>query len=170
MNMLFAVTIADIPLDMKKDDYRDILQCEFEARRARNAFYSLRSFARDLELPPSSLSEVLNRKKGLSLKAAQRILGKLQLDEEEQKTFLLSVGANHSRSKSEKNSAQKKLKEHLSQLPSDSPKTFTIVGWVTEAVLKLSSRNREKLDPDTLATKLGVSKTLQFSTSINIKR
>lgn len=47
-------------------DYRRVLQSEFDHRRRNNPAYSLRSFARDLDLSPSRLSEVLNGKGDLS--------------------------------------------------------------------------------------------------------
>lgn len=54
-------------------NYRFFLKRELNARKARNAAYSLRSFARDLEMPSSKLSEVLNSKCGLSQKSAEKL-------------------------------------------------------------------------------------------------
>ncbi len=47
-------------------DYRRMLKGEFDHRRRNNPAYSLRSYARDLYLSPSRLSEVLNGKGDLS--------------------------------------------------------------------------------------------------------
>jgi len=41
----------------------DVLQEEFEARKARNSRYSLRAFARDLRIDPSNLSKLLAGKR-----------------------------------------------------------------------------------------------------------
>lgn len=139
-------------------DYRDFLLREFDKRRARNAFYSLRAYARDLELSPSRLSEVLNRKKGLSMAVAQDVSRKLGLDAITEKTFVLSVQANHARSKAEKKNASQLLEQHLKAKKESPLKTETIVNWVTEAILKMSQRRGESIEVDVLAKKLSVPK------------
>ena len=47
-----------------------ILNEKFKERVQANSAYSLRSFARDLKVSPSTLSEIFNQKKGLSQKLA----------------------------------------------------------------------------------------------------
>ena len=59
--------------------YQDILKAELEKRQRANARYSLRAFARDLGVSPSNLSEILQRKAGLSRIKAQEIAKKLNL-------------------------------------------------------------------------------------------
>jgi transcriptional regulator with XRE-family HTH domain len=46
--------------------FRIILQAELERRRAANARYSLRSFARDLDIDHSTLSQILRGKRRLT--------------------------------------------------------------------------------------------------------
>jgi uncharacterized protein (TIGR02147 family) len=48
---------------MKGMDLIDILNIEFESRRAKNPKYSLRAFARDLEVQPATMSHFLKRKR-----------------------------------------------------------------------------------------------------------
>lgn len=48
---------------MKVDPLVDILIKEFGRKKSRNKYYSLRSFSRDLEIDPSNLCKILNRKK-----------------------------------------------------------------------------------------------------------
>ncbi len=67
------------------------LKREFERRRKKNPQYSLRAYARSLELDPSALCRILAEKQPLSLKAAKRIQGKLNLSSDELHQFLLSV-------------------------------------------------------------------------------
>lgn len=56
-----------------------ILSKEFETRKSKNKNYSLRAFARLLELDPSSLSKILKGQRIPSLKAATKISQKLAL-------------------------------------------------------------------------------------------
>lgn len=68
--------------------YREIIRSEFEKRRSKNPSYSLRAFARDLHVPVSRLSEVLNGKGGVSLKRGWALAEKLNLDESQKDVFL----------------------------------------------------------------------------------
>ncbi len=54
-------------------NYRDYLRRELEQRVQQDPRYSLNRFARDLDLAPSRLSEVLSGKQGLSRAIAERI-------------------------------------------------------------------------------------------------
>ena len=92
-----------------KFNYIDILNEQLEVRSAKNGNYSLRAFARDLELSPSRLSQILNKKKGLSEKAAEVIALKLGLNARERDYFVLSAKAQHSRSLKDKASATQDL-------------------------------------------------------------
>lgn len=86
----------------KNIEYREILSREFQKRRERNANYSLRSFARDLDLAPSRLSEILNYKQGLSQEKAKEVCQALPISNYEKEVFLLSVQASHARRKLDK--------------------------------------------------------------------
>jgi transcriptional regulator with XRE-family HTH domain len=59
---------------------RDYLAQELLRRKERNPSYSLRSFARDLRLSPSCVSEILNNKRSPSPKNVRKIAEKLALD------------------------------------------------------------------------------------------
>lgn len=102
-----------------KFNYIDILNEQLEARSARNSSYSLRAFARDLEINPSRLSQILSKKKGLSEKGAIDLAFKLGLNERENEYFILSAKAQHARSTKAKKEASKSLSEKLS--PTSSP-------------------------------------------------
>ncbi|HXH30051.1 MAG TPA: TIGR02147 family protein [Bacteriovoracaceae bacterium] len=64
-------------------DYRQIIKTEYDYRKERNPLYSLRSFARDLNLSPSRLSEVLNNKGDLSSQSIMDIGARLGIAREE---------------------------------------------------------------------------------------
>lgn len=89
--------------------YTDILKEEFTSRSQRNSRYSLRSFARDLEISPSRLSEIISEKGGLSEKMAKKICEKLELSVNETETFLALVNSKHARSAKVKKAAKEYL-------------------------------------------------------------
>lgn len=65
------------------DNYRLLLKSDFFARTSINESYSLRSYARDLGVSFSYLSEVLNDKKDFSSKKGREVFTKLGLNEDE---------------------------------------------------------------------------------------
>lgn len=69
----------------------EILEAELLKRQSKNKSYSVRAFCRDLQIDPSYLSKVLNKEAALSLKSANKIALKLELDEEARKIFLLAT-------------------------------------------------------------------------------
>lgn len=143
---------------MKQNHYVELLGREYEKRRSKNSHYSLRSFARDIEIPPSLLSEVFNEKKGISLETAKAIISKLNFSDYEKKLFSLSVRAKHSRSKLEKTRANRELKEFLATKNREPLYTETYVDWVTSAVLKLSQVPGEIEDDLKVSKRLSVPK------------
>ena len=142
---------------MKYENYRHYIQGEFENRRLRNPSYSLRAFARDLAVSPSRLSEAINGKRGISNELAQKIITALNLEGIDEDIFLLSVEAEHSRSKKIKLFAQSKLKQTLASSEAIA-KTFTIVDWVADALLKMNDRESILTNTDRASENLGVPK------------
>lgn len=67
-------------------------------RQRRNDRYSLRAFARSLDLSPAMLTGVLSKRKGLSLQSASNIAEKLKLNDIDASYFCDLVVATHSRS------------------------------------------------------------------------
>lgn len=156
---------------MKLENYRHYIQSEFETRRIRNPHYSLRAYARDLNVSPSRISEALSGKRGISADLAQKLIKSLGLKGIDAEIFLLSVEAEHSRSKKHKAQAQAKLKETLASVPEIPPKTFTIVDWITDALLKMNEREPVINHAERAADQLGVpqfmvTKSLRFLTRL----
>lgn len=60
---------------------KTILRQALEERMRRNSVYSMRSFARDLMMAPSTLSEVMSGKKKLSLKKTNELIELLKIPE-----------------------------------------------------------------------------------------
>lgn len=78
---------------MKTAFYRQVLKTHLAERCERNAGYSLRAFARALDIDPAALSKVLSGKTVPSSTITQKILDRLDLDAAEQAQFLNSVAA-----------------------------------------------------------------------------
>ena len=71
--------------------YSEMIKQEFQTRALKNTSYSLRAYARDLGLTSGNLSDVLNKKIGLSLTKANQVALKLNFSPEDQKLFLKLV-------------------------------------------------------------------------------
>lgn len=92
------------------EEYLRILRTEFEQRKLKNKRYSLRAFSKFLGLNHATLSQVMSKQKGLSLKMAIKITHRLGLDSIEKNKFLTSVTKCFSRSPSRRQEAEEKLK------------------------------------------------------------
>ena len=136
--------------------YQTVLRDELEYRKSRNPGYSLRAFARDLSMAPSSLTEVLGGAKGISLPKARKLARKLGLREDLREIFVLSARAQHARAAVDRETAVKQLAVLAERDRPTVPRTRTVVGWVSEAVLKLSERRGTDLEPTSLADRLQV--------------
>lgn len=87
--------------------YPRILHHEFTKRVEKNPRYSLRAFAKFLEISPARLSNVLSGKKGLSEGAARGIATILGFDQEQSDFFCALVNSTHARSKAVREEYQK---------------------------------------------------------------
>lgn len=96
-------------------DYREALKAELERRVSRNSRYTLRSFARDLQISVSSLSLILSKKQGLSLKSAFAIARSLKLEKTEHDIFIESIKSQHARAPKDRIGANEKLKSLLNK-------------------------------------------------------
>jgi plasmid maintenance system antidote protein VapI len=71
--------------------YRQLLRAELSNRQKINARFSLRAFARFLQVDPGFLSRILNGQRKLSYEMACTIVQMLQLQENEKTAFLNSL-------------------------------------------------------------------------------
>jgi uncharacterized protein (TIGR02147 family) len=81
---------------LQSQDYRSSLVQELKNRIEKNSNYSLRAFARDIDLSASYLSQLINGQKCLSPRKATAVLKKLKWPYEKEKRFLSSVLYEHS--------------------------------------------------------------------------
>lgn len=123
--------------------FRLWLQKQFTERCKKNARYSLRAFAKNLELDASTLSQVLSGKRRLSKKGIQNICDKLSVSPKELQLFGLI--------ENKKNEAE----ENYLQVSID---TFAIISeWYHYAILELTYVSGFKADPKWIARKLSIT-------------
>lgn len=102
---------------MDRQHYIQILKKEFLQRRQTNHTYSMRTFAKDLDLNYSHLSYILNGDRGLSRKKAEVVARKLShLNFSQRQEFLLLVSSVSARSRFARNLARMGLKNIKSGL------------------------------------------------------
>lgn len=145
-------------MDTVEPNYKDYLKREFRSRISRNKSYSLRSYARDLEIAPPKLSQILNGKCGLSEGSAKKLAKKLKLSDVEADFFVTLVNAKHSRSGAGKITAKSKLRELL-KLNFDELdlNRFRIISdWFHFAILELTEVSDFVYEPSWIARRLRI--------------
>lgn len=93
--------------------YRDIIQEHYKQKRRKNPAYSLRSFARDVEISPSQLSEVLSGKTQLSVNKANILAKKLNFNESLRSHFVDLVQVESARSQAVREEALARINSRL---------------------------------------------------------
>jgi uncharacterized protein (TIGR02147 family) len=121
------------------DSYRNILRQTFEERHYLNPSYSKRSFARDLGLAPSSLSEILRGRKGLSPKRSILVAKALRLPDWQIRYFQDLVTKEYGRNTTEVKKAIVRLHQNskelrVKHLKSEAAKALT--SWIDLAILE----------------------------------
>lgn len=94
---------------MQQEVYLQILQREFDKKKEKNPRYSLRVFAKHLDIDHSTLSQIFSRKRGLSEKLAVKIASNMTLTHHEKQKFLTSVDTCFARAKKKKAAAAEKM-------------------------------------------------------------
>lgn len=141
--------------------YQSILRNEFSNRKRKNNAYSLRSFARDLQISQSFLTQVLGQKRKLSDDKAILISDKLNLKPTQKKIFVNLVRLELSRNQKSKKILQEEISSLLKKHPQFtllSEDTFTIVAdWYYFAILELTEVKGFKSNNVWIAKKLNLS-------------
>lgn len=127
----------------------DILMDHFEKRKKRNQQYSLRAFAKGLDVSPSQLSQILSGKRKLSIKMAKQIADKLSLSPIEKENFLETLNPNQQTLNSQaiNDGGRLLLKEDEFRL---------ICDWEHFAILSLSELKENSFDSRWIARRLGI--------------
>lgn len=146
--------MTDMPLHIK------ILQEEFAVRRKRSAAYSMRAFARDLDLSPGHLSALFKAQKGLSELKARALSRQLGLSRTQTRAFLASFAATFARSESTRQSAHRFLESvrlTVSVPVQVAPSDFEqIHNWYYFAIVELVELPDCEHRPEWFAQRLGL--------------
>ncbi len=147
-------------------DSRHYLKFEFEARKKRRPHYSLRAFARDLELSPSALSEYLSGKLTFSEERVMQVAKKIQIKPTQREHWLDLIKMESSSSKADREIAAVKVRARSSQEKGNiALDLFQIVSdWYHYALLELIDIDSKYQDHKEAAKALGIStKTVKES-------
>ena len=124
-------------------DAAEFLSSELKKRVDQNPRYSLRMFARTLKLSPGELSEILSRKRELSLRAAHKISKALALSPLDSDRLIRLIYTDQAPS----------VKSH--SIAND---LFHVIGdWHVLAILSLAETKNFKFDIGHISKRLGVS-------------
>lgn len=143
-------------------DFRNILMDEFKKRARKNPSYSLRAFARDLEISSAHLSQVFRGKEGLSPQKAEQIAEKLFQRRAEVRYFCDLVESQHARSSAGRKAAQKALGSLWSAKKKElSTSEFKkVCRWYHLAILHLTELRSFRSDPKWISQYLGIDMDL----------
>ncbi len=146
-------------LDSPKQHPADWLRAEYARRRKINAQYSLRAFARFLELPSGRLTELLQQKRQFTDALGEKISCKLALGPDQANLFFEQI-ANQRASKKRhplgpSGSPLAGKGPRYNQISSDA--FYAIADWEHYAILSLFQTNGFQSDPAWIADRLGIS-------------
>lgn len=123
-------------------EIQKLLAMELARLQGRNPAYSLRSFARKLDLAPSALSEILRGKRPLTAKSARRVLDRLCVAPDKARQVLAAL--------SSKSEAAREF-QHLNM-----DHFHVISDWYYFAILSLAETKDFRGDADWIANRLGI--------------
>jgi uncharacterized protein (TIGR02147 family) len=138
--------------------FRKKLKEELASRCSRNSRYSIRAFARALQIDVGALSRVLAGKQIPSFKLAQKIVDGLGLDKEERRIFLTSLA------ESQRERGLQRLSPIFAAFE-ESPKAKelslemyrVIADWYHAAILELTFVDEFQSNPRWIAKELGIT-------------
>lgn len=152
--------------------FHNLLQDELEIRARKNPQYSLRAFARDLGLAPSRLSEIIRRRRGLSVRTVARVSEKLGLPDHEIKFYTLRAQLAQAKDPKKKSKLKRELKELEAQFrffefPLEINMPLT---WLHLGVLEAMGIPGFKLDPKWIASRFSVEEALVRTVLAELER
>lgn len=138
------------------EQFRKALQSEFEKKTKKNRLFSIRSFAQQLEIEPSSLAQILSGKRKLTDKMCSRLGAKLGFSPLKVRALMKEAYA-----RSETFPSFKKLSEDAFRVVSD---------WHYYAILELIACEEFKGTTSWIAKTLGLSFAETLSAIERLKR
>ncbi len=145
--------------------YKQVLLREFSKRIEKNSRYSMRAFAKSLNIDIGALSQILSGKRRLSYKKACEILDRINIDLSERKNFFISLSEEH------KKTGNKNISKNLQKILQDtklgsakneredlSIETYKIISdWYHFAIMELTFLNNFQGTPEWIAKTLGIT-------------
>ncbi|WP_413293124.1 DUF4423 domain-containing protein [Bdellovibrio sp. HCB185ZH] len=142
---------------LKSQTYRDFIFEEFKKRKTKNSSYSMRAFARDLEMNASRLSEIMNGKVGLSDLKGAEIAQRFGLNGKDREYFLDLIRAEHARSSIAKKEARERVRMYLLDERTLTDSEFhAVADWRNLALLELLTVPEIETSAASFAQKLGL--------------
>jgi uncharacterized protein (TIGR02147 family) len=138
----------------------DFLKKEFRRRLGHNERYSLRAFARDLDLSPSRLSETMNLKSGISLPTVEKISSRLKLSKSESgflRDLYLVDGKTNRGTRDIAMKSLSKARERTKIKELDTEKFKVIAEWYHTAILQMTDLKQFRPEIEWIAIKLGIA-------------
>lgn len=129
------------------EDARFYLRREYEARHVRNPSYSWRSYARDLKLSPSMLSEFLKGRYGLSRAKATQVSQMLHLESEHTEHFIDLLEAEFHRADRVRKMAKLRIAERTQTRDTHVSREIltSILDWTYFALLEVAGLDKGKI-------------------------
>ncbi|MNJ91266.1 Helix-turn-helix domain protein [compost metagenome] len=146
---------------MNRQASKDILKAELIERVANNSSYSMRAMARQINLSPSLLSDVLNGKRKLSPERAFEVAKLLKFGKKKIEYFTTLVSYESAKTEDLRISLAEKLSALSGQngaKPVDLDIFKAISEWYHLPILELTHMDDFKLAPESAAQALGISK------------
>lgn len=142
-------------------NFREILEFKFQECRNRRPQYSMRAFARDLDLQTSNFFDIMRGRCGLSGNTAAKVAVRLKLSSDETDYFVDLVESQHSRNLNERKAALRRLKRFAlshNKLQLENEKLeLCLSQWYHPALLELVGIKNGRLDAASAARYLGIS-------------
>ncbi len=140
------------------DDARYYLKSELDARIKRRPHYSLRAFARDLGLSPSTVSDYLKGKMGLSRDRIHQLSKKLNLSLDQREHWCDLLEARYSRNPESRKTAQVRARARTMESKNRlALEKFQIIsGWQHFAIIELIEISVKYHSADAIAKALGI--------------
>lgn len=153
--------------------YQNILEKEFNARLKKNRNYSLRAFARNMDINHGALSQILSGSRIPSYKLMKKIIEKLNLTGKLALSFQKSIAKSHLAKKPQRiNPKLKKIADDSLYLKSESlnidfEKFYTISEWYHYAIFVMIQKDDFKRDDTQIAN---ILKIKPFQVTMAIER
>lgn len=135
-------------------------------RISQNRSYSVRAFARDLKISHSYLSQILNERRGLSLRQALLLSDALHLGKEEKQRFIQLLFENKHYRLPGVAGAVSSPKSEENTVALDMDRFRTVKEWYHGAILEMTTLKDFKANPQWIAKSLGIT-PLQARAAVN---